>query len=167
MTDELRSLQLRSLYEPALLLDEPWQRARENDPEADRVDHPARDVERARPRVFGGRAVRTFASDGPARRTAAATTSAFDPRSVRQANVQSSITTTRMISPGSARASLAPSARPDWPKSHFRGHARFNARSRDTCGRHRYDNTTSRAETPARSSAARAVCTNNSFAPSR
>jgi len=61
MTDELRSLQLRSLYEPAhrrsqLLLDEPWQRARGNDPEADGVDHPAHDVERARPRVFGGRA---------------------------------------------------------------------------------------------------------------
>src|SRR5262249_431693 len=107
--------------------------------------------------------MRTFASDCPARRTTAAApspnnaeeiTSAFEPRSMRQANVHSSITTTRTIrlstrEPRAERqtrdaACTAPSEDGDahdrWPKSHFRRHPRFNARSRDTCGRYRHDN---------------------------
>ena len=107
----------------------------------DRIDRPAHDVERARPGVLGrGTDLQHPLAAAPARRTAAAApspkraeeiTSAFVPRSMRHASVQSSTTTTSTTSPGSARASRAPSARPDTPPAQ----PRPNTGTRITVGR--------------------------------
>ena len=132
---------------------------------------------------------RNGAASGPARSTAAAApspnnadeiTSDLVPRSVREVSVHSSTTTTRTTSPGSARASRAPRVRPETPPAHPRpktGTRMIDGR-KPISGPTRasrlgvaipVDDTvtttsTSRAEIPARSSAARAVVTNSSLA---
>src|SRR6187551_3417792 len=60
MTDELRRLQTCRLYEAShrsrhSLLDKSWQRPREHDPKTYGIDHPAHDIERARPSMLGDR----------------------------------------------------------------------------------------------------------------
>ena len=123
------------LYEAAhrrgqLLFDEARQRAREHHPEADRIDRPAHDVERARPGMFRRRAdasvrprrSRRAAPPRPRHRRTAPTKSRrpWCRDRVRKVSVHSSTTTTRTTSPGSARASRRRSPGPTH-RRHSRG----------------------------------------------
>src|SRR6187401_1044500 len=129
MTDELRRLQTCRLDEAPhrcrhSLLDKSRQRPREHDAKTYGIDHPAHDIERARPGVLGDRSNTRTPLPGLGPKTTAAApspnkaeeiTSAFVMRSGREINVHNSMTTTSTTSPGSARAKRAPSARPEAP----------------------------------------------------
>ncbi len=130
MANELRRLQTCRLDKPAnrrghSLLDESRQRAREHHPKAYGIDRPAHDVERARPGVLGRRLqlAATPRAASPAKRPPPhhrrkgpkkSRLLLFRDRDA-GVSVQSSITTTSTTSPGSARASRAPSAKPETP----------------------------------------------------
>ena len=168
--------------------------------EASRRSRPDRSVQPMmssvpRPGVLGGGAdlqrrlarARRAAQAPPHRRRTSAEeiTSALVPRSMRKASVQSSTTTTSTTSPGSARASRAPSERPDTPPAHPRPKTGTRIDRRDAIpfpGPTRasrlgvampVDDTvtttsTSRAVDAAPDRApSRAACTNSSPAPSR